>query len=330
MSRNILDETHFEFSLPRGRPFQVIGFGENAVDWICRVPRFPQHDTKTQMEPILRKVGGQIATACSLCARYGLSTRYIGRVGDDDLGRFAQEDLGKDPMDLQLEVVADTATHLSLIIVDRPTGGRTIIWDRDPRLGYREGELSRPLFVDGQTIHLDGNDLVASTQVARWAKEAGMRVCLDIDRVQPGVEELLRLTDFLIASRTFISAFGKESSWRSNLRFAASVCPGFVAVTRGSQGAAALWDDEILEFPAFEVEVLDSTGAGDMFHGAFLYGVVQGWTIGRCMRFANAAGALACTGYGARSSIPELSQVLALEQGGVPKRVSLLGRVAEK
>lgn len=313
-----LDDVYFDLRLPGDRPFEVVGFGENAVDLVCRVPHYPEHDTKVRMDRLLQMGGGQIATVCSLCARFGLRTRYVGRVGDDDLGRFMRRELAKDPMDLVLETVPGAFNHHSLIIVDRPTGGRTIIWDRDPRLRYKEGELERDQLVEGQVLHIDGNDLRASVQAARWAREAGMRVCLDIDRVQPGVEALLEVTDFLIASRTFVSAFGRQEDWRVNLRRVARSCPGFVAVTRGDRGAAALWDGEIHEFPAFSVEVVDSTGAGDMFHGGFLYGVLRGWSVGRCMRFSNAAGALACTQYGARSSIPKLESVLEMEAAGEP------------
>lgn len=313
-----LDDIYFDFTLPSNRPFQVVGFGENAVDWICRVPKFPERDSKMRMEPILRMVGGQIATACSMTARYGLRTRYVGRIGDDDLGRFAQEDLGREPMEVRLEVVSGASSHLSLIIVDRPTGSRTIIWDRDQKLRYSPGELRREELVQGQLLHVDGNDLEASIQAATWAREAGMRVSLDIDRVQPGIERLLRVTDLLMASSSFVTQFGGSSDWRRNLIQLSRVSPGLVGMTRGEQGAVVLWGGEVHEFPAYSVDVADSTGAGDMFHGAFLYAVLQNWPIGRCVRFSNAAGALACTEIGARAAIPPLESVFEMEKNGIP------------
>ena len=113
MDIKLLDDVYLELDLPAGRPFQVIGFGENAVDWVCRVPEYPQHDTKVRMEKMLRMGGGQIATACSVCARYGLKTRYVGRVGSDDLGDFVQRDLGRESMDVVLEVVSGATSHLA-------------------------------------------------------------------------------------------------------------------------------------------------------------------------------------------------------------------------
>lgn len=311
-----LDQVKLDLKLPADRPFQVIGFGENALDWVCRVPHYPAHDSKVRMDRMLRMGGGQIATACSLCARYQLRTRYVGRIGDDDLGQFLQADLGSESMDVQLEVVPGAFSHHSLIIVDRLTGCRTIIFDRDARLRYGAGELRRELVTAGQILHVDGNDLEASIQAARWAREAGMKVCVDIDRVQPGVEELVHITDFLIASHSFVEAMGGCSNWRDNLRMLAKACGGLVGVTRGELGSAVLWDGKVVEFPAYRIEVVDSTGAGDMFHGGFLYALLQGYPLGRCMRIANAAGALACTRYGARAGIPSLEDVLAMERSG--------------
>ena len=312
------DDLHFDFNLPHDRPFDVVGFGENAVDSVCRVRRLPEPDTKVRMERMLRFCGGQVATACSFWARLGLRTRYVGRVGEDELGRFVADELGRERMDLKLEIVPGAASHHSLILVDRATGGRTILYDRDPALQYREGELDRELLVQGRLLHLDAGDLEASIQAARWVSEAGGIVSVDIDRVEPGTEQLLARADVLIANRSFVTDFGKTGDWRSDLAVVADACPGFVAVTRGAAGAAACWRGRLAEFSPYSVGTVDSTGAGDMFHAAFVYAVVAGWPIGRCMRFANAAGALACTRLGARPAIPTLDEILALEIRSAP------------
>lgn len=313
-----LDQTPLQPDLPWGRSFQVIGFGENAVDFVCRVPHYPEHDSKIRMERMLRLGGGQVATACSFCARYGLRTRYVGCVGDDDLGEFARKDLSRESMDIVLDIVDGSTSHLSLIIVDRMTGSRTIVWDRDPKLRYQEKDMHRESLIDGQILHLDANDLQASILAARWAKEAGMKVCLDIDRVEQGVEELLALVDYLIPNTAFALRFAETSDWRYGLEAVAQHCPGLVIVTRGALGAAVWWDGEIFEFPAYTIKTVDSTGAGDVFHGAFCYGLIRGWTLGHCLEFCNAAGALACTKLGARAGIPKLEEVLPLVATRIP------------
>jgi len=313
-----LDKIHFDIEWPDDRPFDLIGFGLNAVDWVCTVPEYPAHNSKIQMDSVMRQMGGgQIATAAAQCARYGLKVRYIGRVGDDDIGRFSLADLRKEPMDLMVEVVPDAFSQFSIIIVDRPTGERTIIWDRDPKLHYQENEVDRAAITAGKLLHIDGHDQPASILAARWAKEAGMKVSIDIDKVQPGVEELLSLIDFALPSAHFVCQFAGTSDWRQGLRELARVVPGFIACTLGSGGAGVLWENEIIDVPGISVRAVDTTGAGDVFHGAFAYSLFRNWSIERSIRFANVAGALACTRLGARAGIPSLQEVLdrmALEQ----------------
>ena len=306
-----LDQAYFDIRWPRQRPFNVVGLGLNAVDWICVLPHYPAHNTKLQMQSQYKLGGGQVATASALCARYGLRVRYVGRVGDDDLGQFSLQDLQTEPMDVSLvDVVAGTFSQYAVILVDRPTGERTILWDRDPALHYGENDLQREWVVEGQLLHIDGHDQPASIRAAEWAKRSGMKVSLDIDKVQPGVEGLLELTDFVIPSVNFVRSFSGKKDWEEGLRDIAEVTPGFIAVTRGKQGSAALWDGEIHRVPGITVNAVDTTGAGDIFHGAFIYALLQDWSVGRCLRFSNAAGALACTRYGARAGIPLLQEVM--------------------
>ena len=271
-----LEDVILDIEWPSDRRFQVIGLGRNAVDWICVLPHFPRHGGKVRIEKIYKSGGGEIATAAALCARYGLKVRYIGRVGDDEVGNFCLRDLEPEPMDTScVDVVPGAFSQLGVILVDRPTGERTVLWDSDPALHYKEGELQREWIVDGQLLHLDGHDQRASIQASRWAKEAQMKVSLDIDKVQPGVEELLGLADFVIPTIEFVQDLTGEEDWRKGLWEMASLVPGLLAVTRGREGAAVLYGGEIFEFSGVTVDTVDTTGAGDIFHGAFLYGLFQ-------------------------------------------------------
>ncbi|MFQ5737368.1 MAG: carbohydrate kinase family protein [Acidobacteriota bacterium] len=320
-----LDQVYFNIDWPRDRRWQMIGLGLNAVDWICQLPRYPSHNTKVQIDRLRKLGGGQVATASALCGRWGFSVRYIGRVGDDDIGRFSLHSLASEPMDIScVETIEGASSQFAIILVDRPTGERTILWDRDSRLNYGPGELKREWVIDAQILHLDGHDQGAAIQAARWARERGVKVCIDIDKAQPGVEALLRLIDFALPSVNFVQQFARRRSWRDCLLDVAEITPGFLAVTRGKEGCAAVWDGEIIEVPGFRVNAVDTSGAGDVFHGAFIYSLFQNWSVYRCLRFANVAGALACTRYGVRASIPALEDVLAkcgLPQNRVPQEV---------
>ncbi len=302
----------FRLDWPAGRPFQVIGFGANAVDWVCDIPVYPAPASRLRIEKLHRLGGGQIATAAALCARFGLRVRYVSRVGDDEVGRFSLQSLSREPMDLQVETIAGAYSQYAVILVDRETGERTILWDSDRKLNYLPGELPRQQLMEGQILHLDATDLEASIQAARWAVEEGIKVSIDVDNVEPGIEELLELSDFVIPPQDFACQFAKTDDWRKALRRLSESTAAFVAITRGRRGCAALWEGELFEVPGFSVTPVDTTGAGDVFHGAFVYALFQDWSIYRCLRFANACGALASTRLGARDGIPSLEEALRL------------------
>ena len=308
-----LSREFFNIRWPEERPFQVVALGLNAVDWVCYLPQFPEHDSKTEIETLYRSGGGQTATAAALCARYGLKTRYIGRVGDDETGRFSLQDLQKEPMDLSfVETVPNAVNQLAIILVDRPTGERTILWSRDSKLHYRPGELDRTSITAGQILHMDGHDVEACVEAAGWARQAGMKVSLDVDKVQPGVEEVLGLADFTIPSLDFVLQFSGKTTWQEGLREIAKLALGFVAVTLGKRGAGVVWDGQVVRVPGFPVESVDTTGSGDIFHGAFVHGLFENWNVETCLRFANAAAALSCTRPGARGGIPHIDDVFEL------------------
>lgn len=304
-----LESARFELELPERTPFDVVGMGLNAVDWILHVPRYPRRNEKVRIRHFRRLGGGQVATSVALCARYGLKARYVGRVGDDEIGEFSLQDMRREPMDTELvEVVSNASSQYAIIVVD-DEGRRTIFWDRDEKLEYRASDIRREWIVTGKVLHLDGHDEEAAIRCAKFAREAGMKVCLDIDKVQARTDELLALTDFAIPSEHCALEFTGTSDWRQALRGIGEACPGFAAITRDRDGCAALWEGRIFEIPSFPVAAVDSTGAGDVFHGAFIYALLQGWSVGACLRFANAAGALSCTRPGARGGIPDRRDV---------------------
>ncbi|HYL82408.1 MAG TPA: PfkB family carbohydrate kinase, partial [Candidatus Acidoferrum sp.] len=148
-------------------------------------------------------------------------------------------------------------------------------------------------------------------QAARWAREAGIPVSLDAEDSTELREELFRFTDILIVSHPFSRELTGKTDLTDILRGLARLGPACVGVTLGDQGSALLHRQEIVEVPAFPVDVVDTTGAGDVFHGAFLYGLLQGWKAGDILLFANAVSALKCTRLGGRAGIPRPAEVRA-------------------
>ena len=307
-----LEEVFLNIEWPKNRPFQVVGLGRNAVDWICVLPNFPKNGGKIRMKDIHKSGGGEIATATALCAQYGMTVRYVGRLGDDEIGQFSLMDLKREPMDIScVDIVTGASSQIGVILVDGVTGERTVLWDVDPALLYQEGELKRNSIIEGQLLHVDGHDLQACLQAAKWAKEAQMKISLDIDKMQPGCEKLLELSDFVLATSEFICEVSGEKDWRKGLLAMGHLRLDVLGVTLGGRGAAVLHGGKIIEFPGLLVDVVDTTGAGDIFHGAFIYALFQEKSLNFCFRFANVAAGLACRHFGARPGIVPLKEVIA-------------------
>ena len=293
----------------------VVGLGLNAMDTICVVDRFPKPNTKTGIRQVRVEPGGQVATALATCARLGLTTRYIGSVGDDDAGRAQLESLVRAGLGTEnVRMVSGAKTQFAVILLEEGVGERTILWHHDPLLNYPAKDLQRDAVVSGRILHLDGCDSEAALQAARWAREAGIPVVIDIDELYDGgTEELLRNVDYFIAAEEFAARVLGPMTDNDALRALADRygCR-VVGITLGSRGAAFIQNGHVFRSPAFHVSVADTTGAGDVFHGAFIYGLLQKWDLEKAVRFANAAAGLKCIETGARRGIPTLEQVMKM------------------
>ncbi len=286
-----------------------MGLGLNAVDFLCVIPKFPAFNTKTEIVHYEKHGGGQVATAMSACSKWGLRTKYIGKVGEDDLGMFSLKSIRKAGVDASSVTIERGSTNqLAFILIDRDCGERTIIWHRDKKLLYREGELSREDVCKGKIIHLDGHDIEATIKAIKWAREEGIFTVIDIDKVEEKTPELIRNVDFLITSSTFGQKLTGIEDREKALIALKRYNKGFLCATLGKEGAMAVMEDQIVYSKGFEVEAVDTTGAGDIFHAGFIYGLMRNWDAVEILRFANAVAALKCTRMGGRS-VPTLEEV---------------------
>lgn len=295
----------------------VAGVGLNATDTLIRLPRFPALDSKMEILSSHFLPGGQVASALVACQSWGLRTRYVGKVGTDPAAELQRSEFARAGVEAHLLSVPDCTSQLAYILVDQPSGERTILWSRDARLTLDPAELRREWVTRARALLLDGHDTSAASLAARWARDASIPVVADLDNLYPGVEALLENVDYLIASRDFPARLtGQPDLTKSlpaiHLRFSCRVA----GVTLGAGGALA-WDGSRFHYaPAFRVNTLDTTGAGDIFHGAFVYALLQGWPLSRQLEFSCAAAALNCTALGARGGIRPLSEIEALIRSG--------------
>lgn len=296
----------------------VVGLGLNATDTVLTVEEFPPLGGKERVVSLSRQAGGQVATAVVTCQRLGLCTRYIGKVGNDEAGRIQLRSLREEGIDVQdTRVVRSATTQFGLIIVDRSTGERTVFWDRDERLAVRPRELKQEAITTARILHLDGCDVAACAHAAKWARKAGIPVLADIDTVYEGVEDLFPLIDYLIASADFLPTLtGKRDPFRSLQHMARVYGIPSPGMTLGREGALLYNEGRFYYSPGFVVELVDTTGAGDVFHGAFAYGLLQEWAVEQILDFSNAMAALNCTAVGARGGIASRAEAEKLMATG--------------
>src|SRR6266481_4870443 len=302
---------------PHDKDFDVVGFGLNAVDHLIVVPEYPAFDTKVRFTEYEKSAGGQTASAMVALQRLGLKTAYAGRFGSDPEGRFGLSSLEYEGVNLDFAEKIDGADNqIAFIIIDARSGERTIIWDRDERLSYAPDEAPLALAPRGRVLHLDAHDPPACVVMARAARNAGAIVTADIDNVYDGLPELLPLIDVLITSSEFPHRLTGISDLRASLIEAkARYGCAIVGATLGERGAIVLCEGQFIESPAYEVPggCQDTTGAGDAFHGGFLYGLLTGQDVETSIKLGNAAAALKCRELGARTSLPgenELTEFL--------------------
>jgi sulfofructose kinase len=294
----------------------LVGVGLNATDTLIPLLQFPISGSKVEFRSANVLPGGPVASAVVACQQWGLRTRYVGKVGDDSAAAIHRSEFARTGVEAHLFIAPGCASQQAFILVD-DSGERTVLWKRDDRLTLRPEELQREWIVDARALHVDGHDTAAATTAARWARAAGVPVVADVDNLYPGFEALFENIDYLITSRDIPGRLTSEADLRKSLpavrsRFGCRL----TAATLGHDGVLA-WDGTLFRYaPAYQVNVVDTTGAGDIFHAGFIYALLQGWPAQRQLDFACAAAALNCASVGARGGIQPVELIEKLMAKG--------------
>jgi sulfofructose kinase len=306
----------FPFELRLDTEYDVAGFGTNAVDHLIGVASYPEFNTKVELTDYRILPGGEVASTLVALQRLGFRTAYAGSFGDDESGKLGLNSLIEEHVNVdRARVVSGAMTQVAFIIVDEQSGERTITWKRDPRLTFTPHDAPLELARSAKILHITPHDTAAAVAMARAARDARTIVSLDIDNVFEGVEELLALTDVLIASSGFLEKLtGVRDTLPAMTEAVSRYGCRIVGVTLGGEGSQLLADGVFIDTPGFAVPggCVDTTGAGDAFRAGFLYGLLSGSTIDEAALHANAVAALKCRSVGARSALPTRDEVGAL------------------
>ena len=296
--------------------FDVVGVGLNATDTLIVIPHFPAYGGKVPFEQEILSPGGQVASAMVACSRLGLRTKYIGTVGDDERGRIQIQSLRAGSVNLDdVEIRKNCPNQSAYILIDRTTGERTVFWSRGDCLRIDPDSITPEKITCARLLHIDGHDTAAVARAAEIARRNSVPVTVDVDTIYPGFDRVLPHVDYLVASSEFPSRWtGEPDPFKALELIQNRYGMPVAAMTLGAHGALARFQHAFVYSPAFVVNCVDTTGAGDVFHGAFCYAVLQTMPLPEALQFANAMAALNCTALGARGGIATLEQAQALIQ----------------
>jgi len=295
-------------------PFDIVGIGQNATDTLILVSKFPAYAGKVAFDQEILSPGGQVASALVTCAKLGLRVKYIGTVGDDERGKIQLDSLNGSGIDLSdVEVRKNCPNQTAYILIDRTTGERTVLWQRHDCLRLDPTSITEQKITAGKLLHIDAHDTAAVAKASEIARRHHIPVTVDVDTIYHGFDRVLPHVDYMVASSEFPVQWTNE---RDPFRALEMIQEEFhipvAAMTLGAHGALARIHGRFVYSPAFVVNCVDTTGAGDVFHGAFCYAVLQNMPMRETLEFSNAMAALNCTALGARGGISTIDDARAL------------------
>lgn len=282
-----------------------MGVGLNATDTLLLVPNFPAYGGKVRIAEETISPGGQVASALAAAAKLGLRTKYIGTIGDDARGKIQMESLRSTGIDLSdVEIRENCANQSAYIVIDKTTGERTVFWSRPDCLALDPDRVTAEKIACARMLHIDGHDTPAVAKAAHVARQHGIPVSCDVDTIYPGFENVLPLVDYLVSGSEFPARWtGNRNPVEALTAIQNQHGMKVAAMTLGAEGALARADGQFLYVPGFVVDCVDTTGAGDVFHGAFCYAVLRGMPLRDALEFSCALAAINCTKLGARGGL---------------------------
>ncbi|MGQ9785055.1 MAG: PfkB family carbohydrate kinase [Anaerolineae bacterium] len=287
--------------------WDILGLGVVAVDDLLYVERFPRPNTKMPIQGQERQGGGLTGTALVAAARLGARTAYLAVLGDDALSRFTREALEREGVDCAPVLYHPEARPVyAVVIVDRTSGERTIFYTTKGYMPVPPEWIEEQLIKQCRVLFVDYTAGEGGLYAAMLAHRYGIPVVADIEQERaPAMAELIPQVDHLIVDVETAARMTGETQPQHMVRALARHDRACCVVTAGERGCwYAEWGGEVCHFPAYRVEVADTTGCGDVFHGAYAACIARGEPVARAIQIASATAALKATRPGGRSGIP--------------------------
>lgn len=283
----------------------IVGIGLATLDQIGVGPR--SRDSSAELETFSVQAGGPTATALATASAFGARTRYFARLGDDEFGRLIQSRLRSFGVDTsQTLIEPGRLSPVTFVMIEDEGGRRTTRYTRGDTTPLVAADIPRDLIESAHVLYVDAEMVDVQIAAAERARAAGVRVVLGIRRMSPGVGELIGLADAVLASERVASEMAQSGDIERAVRGLHQMGPELAVITLGSDGAIGFDGTSLVRQMALPVRVLDVTGAGSVFRGAFAYAVLRAWPLARSLSFASAAAGLNCQCLGGQQGIPTL------------------------
>jgi sulfofructose kinase len=290
--------------------YDCLGFGICAADYLCIVPKYPELDEKTEAIEFSLQGGGPVATALVTLARLGCTTTFIGRIGDDTNGKFLLNEFAREKVDTTGIIIDEsTPTNQAFIWIDQQSGKKSIVLNNKHYRKVLPTEINLDHIGSLSYLLIDGRDTAATFELIKYAKTKGARIIIDAGSHRDRMDELLSLVDYPVVSESFCQKHLRLTDYKEAIKKLLDFGAKAAVVTCGSNGCYGGDLDGIYYQPAFQLNVVDTTGAGDVFHGAFIFGLLKNWELPYILRFASATAAIKCAKIGGRSAVPDFRSV---------------------
>ena len=293
----------------------AVGVGLATCDLLCVSPRFDER--RIELSVFSMQGGGSTGNALATLAVLGAKTRYFGRLGDDHFGKFIVGGLSEAGVNTSMSLtVPHKLSPISIVEIDEFSRRRKIRFTPGDTTPPQPRDLPPRLLQGAGLVCLDGYHPALQAAIAEKARKKGIPVLLNAGNLTGGMGELLALADIVIGSERFASEFAPSDDVEKSLREITRVGPRVAVLTLGHEGAVGLEGDKLVQQEPLDVFVADTTGAGDVFCGAFAYAHLAGYSLEEAVPFANAAAGLSCRSLGARAGLPSLDEVIAAWRSG--------------
>ncbi|HJX36539.1 MAG TPA: carbohydrate kinase family protein [Dehalococcoidales bacterium] len=288
----------------------IIGIENPVMDFCTLMEKMPERGGFAKLKDYSWQGGGNVGSGLVAAARLGAKCGIVGLVGEDYFGQFCIDDFKRHNIDTShLLKDADSATSFCICVAETATMERSFIAKGGTRRQPTQKEIDKDYIATAKYIHL-GPMGEASVQAAKWAREKGIPVVDDAGYFEQTTEANTGLIDYFVGSRHYYNGLFKDENYEKNCKAVQKRGPKTVVFTLGAKGCVGLDGDKYFEIPAFkDVPIVDTTGAGDVFHGAFIFGLLQGWDAEKTSKFSSAVSAIKCTRLGGRASIPDYKTV---------------------